>query len=144
MLVNSPHRRSQSVLIAGIAAAMTLLSGAADTSAQSAAPDSGRSAAGGAYTARQATQGEETFRNVCGNCHGTAEFSGPTFRKTWAGRPVYALFDQLRNAMPLDNPGGLAPEEYAAVIAYVLKLNQYPAGSSELPIADAALKLITF
>jgi hypothetical protein len=46
--------------------------------------------------------------------------------------------------MPLDNPGGLAPEEYAAVIAYVLKLNQYPAGSSELPIADAALKLITF
>jgi hypothetical protein len=46
--------------------------------------------------------------------------------------------------MPLDNPGGLAPEEYAAVIAYILKLNQYPAGPSELPIADSALKLITF
>jgi mono/diheme cytochrome c family protein len=144
MLVNSPHRRSQSVLIAGIAAALALLLGTADASAQSAAADSGRSAAAGAYTARQATQGEETFRNICGNCHGTAEFSGPTFRKTWSGRPVYALFDQLRNAMPLDNPGGLAPEEYAAVIAYVLKLNQYPAGSSELPVADAALKLITF
>ena len=144
MFVNSPQPRSQSMLIAGIAAAMAILLCAADASAQSAAPDSGRSAAAGAYTARQATQGEETFRNICGNCHGTAEFSGPTFRKTWSGRSVYALFDQLRNSMPLDNPGGLSPEEYVAVIAYVLKLNQYPPGSSELPITDAALKLITF
>lgn len=144
MLVDSRPRRSQSVLIAGIAATMALVLCAADTAAQTAAPDSSRSAAAGAYTAKQATQGEVTFRNVCGNCHGISEFNGPTFRKTWSGRPVYALFDQLRNTMPLDNPGGLAPEEYAAVIAYVLELNQYPAGSSELPIADSALKKITF
>lgn len=144
MLVNSRYRRSLSVIIAGTAAAVALVLCPADTSAQSAAADSSRSAAAGAYTARQATQGEATFRNVCGNCHGTAEFSGPTFLKTWSGRPVFALFDQLRYSMPLDNPGGLAREEYAAVIAYVLKLNQYPAGSSELPVADSALKLITF
>ncbi|HEX6134015.1 MAG TPA: cytochrome c [Longimicrobiales bacterium] len=123
--------------------AIALLLAARPAAAQSAPADSSRSAEG-AYSAAQATEGENTFRTVCGNCHGTAEFSGQTFRKIWTGRPVYELFDLVRNAMPLDNPGGLSRTEYAAVIAYVLKLNGYPAGPAALPVEDAPLRLIRF
>ncbi|HEX6309926.1 MAG TPA: cytochrome c [Longimicrobiales bacterium] len=122
---------------------LTLSLLAAPAAAQSAPADSTRSAEG-AYSAAQATQGENTFRTVCGNCHGTAEFSGQTFRKVWTGRPVYEFYDLIRNAMPLDNPGGLTPAEYAAVVAYILKLNGYPAGAAVLPVDDARLKAIRF
>lgn len=115
----------------------------AGQSANSAA-DSMTSVLAGAYSAAQATQGETVFRNVCGNCHATAEFTGTAFMRQWAGRPVYQLYDQLRVTMPLDNPGGLQATDYLAVIAYVLKLNAYPAGDSALPADDAALRRIRF
>jgi S-disulfanyl-L-cysteine oxidoreductase SoxD len=128
-----------------ITAAALLIVGAAAAAGQApATPDSIRSAADGAYTADQAKHGETVFRGTCGNCHGITEFNGPTFRKIWTGRVVFELFDQLRNTMPLDNPGGLSREQYAGVIAYVMKLNEYPAGDTELPVADAALKRIRF
>jgi hypothetical protein len=46
--------------------------------------------------------------------------------------------------MPMDKPGSLTRAQYAAVIAYMLRLNQYPAGGTELPSEDAALKRIRF
>ena len=125
-----------------VAAALSLFAG--PTAGQSAAPsDSGRSAAG-AYTAAQAKAGEAVFGGTCGNCHGPAEFSGPTFLRVWEGRSVFDLFDQIRNAMPLDNPGGLSREQYTSVMAYLLRINQYPAGDVELPATDEALKRIRF
>lgn len=103
-----------------------------------------RTAADGVYTAAQATQGEAAFSSICGNCHGTAEFSGPGFRRVWSGRAVYDFFDQLRNTMPLDNPGGLSRDQYTDVIAYLLKLNDFPAGATALPSTDAELKQVRF
>jgi hypothetical protein len=38
--------------------------------------------------------------------------------------------------MPRDDPGSLTAEEYAAVVAYMLRLNGRPPGERELP-ADA-------
>ena len=116
----------------------------ASRAAAQTAPDTVRTAAEGVYTAEQASRGEMTFRSSCGNCHGTAQFSGAEFRKLWTGRTAYELFDQLRNTMPLDNPGGFSAEEYTAVIAYLLSLNRYPAGASSLPATDAGLKLVRF
>ena len=125
-----------------VAAALSL--SAAPTAGQSTtAPDSSRSAAG-AYTAAQARAGEAVFSGTCGNCHGPAEFSGPTFLRVWEGRSVYDLFDQIRNAMPLDNPGGLSREQYTSVMAYLLRINEYPAGENELPPSDEGLKRIRF
>jgi mono/diheme cytochrome c family protein len=133
------------LLRASATAAALLIACVTATVAQSPpAADSSRSAADGAYTASQAKQGETVFGRTCGNCHGTPEFSGPTFRKIWAGRAVYELFDQLRNTMPLDNPGGLSREQYAGVIAYLMKLNEFPAGDIELPVTDDALKRVRF
>lgn len=138
-----PRRRH--LLRAPALAAALLLVGAAAVAAQSPArPDSIRAAADGAYTAKQAKQGETVFTGTCGNCHGVTEFSGPTFRRIWSGRSVYDFFDQVRNTMPLDNPGGLSREQYTHVIAYLLKLNEYPAGRIELPSTDAELRRVRF
>jgi hypothetical protein len=45
--------------------------------------------------------------------------------------------------MPLGNAGSLSPEDYTDIIAYVLKVNQFPAGSNELKTDSTALKAIT-
>jgi mono/diheme cytochrome c family protein len=117
---------------------------AAPAAAQTTDPDSTRAASAGVYTAEQAARGETLFKTVCANCHTDSQFYGPDFSKAWSGRPVYSLFDQLRNTMPQDNPGGLSRAEYLSVISYVLKLNTYPTGTAELPDDDAALRLIRF
>jgi S-disulfanyl-L-cysteine oxidoreductase SoxD len=103
-----------------------------------------RSTLSGVFTTQQAARGETIFRNTCGNCHTTSEFSGTGFQNKWAGGSIFSLVEQVRSNMPLDNPGGLSPAEYAAVLAYVLKLNSYPAGEADLPTDDAALRQIRF
>jgi cytochrome c5 len=98
----------------------------------------------GVYTRPQSTKGKETFLNICANCHSSGQFKGDNFQRAWAGRTIYDLFSQLQNTMPQDNPGGLSPQEYAAVIAYFLELNGYPTGDVDLPTAAETLKKIRF
>ena len=40
------------------------------------------------------------------------------------------LLDVIANTMPQSDPGSLKPEEYAAVTAYILQQNGYPAGAA--------------
>ncbi len=101
-----------------------------------------RSPGAGVYGAAQADRGAAQFRAVCANCHAPSQFSGATFLRSWAGRPVYDLFAQIRSTMPYDNPGRLPREAYADVLAYVLRLNGLPAGDRELPSDDERLKLV--
>jgi hypothetical protein len=44
--------------------------------------------------------------------------------------------------MPLDKPGSLKPDEYLAIVAYVLSKNEIPAGDA--PLTKATLKSIVF
>ena len=44
--------------------------------------------------------------------------------------------------MPSNAPGTLTPEQYADVMAFVLSVNKYPAGQTELPTTSAALKSV--
>jgi mono/diheme cytochrome c family protein len=103
-----------------------------------------RSTLSGAYTAAQAAHGETLFRSNCGNCHPSSEFSSAGFRAKWSGGSVFTLVEQIRASMPLDNPGGLSAAEYAALVAYILRLNAYPVGDAELPTDDAELRRIRF
>lgn len=86
----------------------------------------------GVYSAEQARAGSRVFEAQCSLCHAPAEFAGRIFQITWRGRSVGALYGQVSTTMPLDRPGSLAPDEYAAVIAYILSLNEYPAGEQAL------------
>jgi mono/diheme cytochrome c family protein len=144
--MSSAIRRTGHVAVAAllfaVAGPVTAPAAAQDsTSNGSAAP---RSTLTGAFTLDQAAQGEALFVSHCASCHPTSQFTGSSFQRAWSGRPVFALFDQLRLMMPMDNPGGLRSDEYAAVIAYMLKLNAYPAADTPLPSDDDGLKQIQF
>jgi mono/diheme cytochrome c family protein len=90
----------------------------------------------GVYTTEQASRGKEVYAGYCINCHTAASHTGATFRKWWAGRRMSDLFEFVSGRMPKNEPGSLAPEEYADVIAYLMKMNVMPPGKAELP-ADA-------
>lgn len=101
---------------------------------------SGASVADGVFTEAQASRGEATFRRVCSACHDTGEFSGGRFRLTWVGQSAGDLFDTIATLMPEGDPGSLTPAQYAAVVAYLLQVNGYPAGESDLPTSLSALR----
>jgi hypothetical protein len=46
----------------------------------------------------------------------------------------------VANTMPQSDPGSLSPEDYNAVVAYILQQNGYPAGSTALSKGAAGLK----
>ena len=96
----------------------------------------------GAFTAAQAARGERTFDEVCAGCHDSGEFAGARFRLGWVDRSVGELFDIISTLMPEGDPGSLSPGEYAAVVAYLLQLNGYPAGETPLPANLSALQAL--
>ncbi len=100
----------------------------------------GASVLDGVFTEAQASRGAATFRRVCSACHDTGEFSGGRFRLTWVGQTAGDLFDTIATLMPEGDPGSLSPAEYAAVVAYLLQLNGYPAGGTALPTRLSALR----
>jgi mono/diheme cytochrome c family protein len=96
----------------------------------------------GVYTAAQADRGQTMFRSKCASCHAPNRFTDDLFYTSFAGKPLYEMFDVISDTMPEDDPGSLKKEEYADVIAYLLKLNNFPAGSTELPTDKDALSAI--
>lgn len=126
--------------MAVILGAGAVLAGALAVSA-GAAEQSARSVNDGVYTAAQAERGAKIFDKTCTACHDTARFTGGEFTSAWTGMPLQGLFDMVKT-MPEDNPGSLAPEEYADVIAFFLQLNEYPAGDAELKGTPEAMRAI--
>jgi mono/diheme cytochrome c family protein len=96
----------------------------------------------GAYTAEQAARGEALFGQHCVECHIARQFTGSAFMRAWQGRRVFDLFDLIRTTMPMTNPGRLARPVYADIVAYLLQLNELPAGDEPLPGDDEALTRI--
>jgi mono/diheme cytochrome c family protein len=101
-----------------------------------------KSVKAGVYTAAQAERGQAAFRSKCASCHAPNRFTDDLFYSSFAGKPLWEMFDVISDTMPEDNPGSLKKEEYADVIAYLLKLNKFPDGSAELPIDKDALSTI--
>ena len=107
-----------------------------------AATGAGSSVLDGVFTARQAARGETAFRQVCSACHSITEFRGRTFSLVWGGSTVGDLFQSISTLMPKDDPGNLSPEDYSAIISYMLRENGYPAGEEDLPADASALSHI--
>lgn len=94
------------------------------------------------YSDGQAEKGKKTFGKSCAACHETFFFTGIRFEDAWVGHPVFELWDRIQSTMPQDKPGSLSKQQYADVVAYILKLNGYPAGKDALPGDPEALKMI--
>jgi mono/diheme cytochrome c family protein len=95
----------------------------------------------GVFTGAQARQGEAVVQSHCNRCH--AMDGWPFVLEAWSGRPLVEFFETVQTTMPLDYPGELRPEDYAAVIAYVLRQSGAPAGERELPSDREVLAGIT-
>lgn len=96
----------------------------------------------GVYTAAQAARGEQTYMNLCVSCHPPGTYNAPAFRQKWNLTQLSNLYLLVSNTMPKNEPGALEPEEYAQVIAYILKINGAPAGKTPLSSDPAELKQI--
>jgi mono/diheme cytochrome c family protein len=97
----------------------------------------------GAYTDAQAMRGEATYSANCARCHrdtleGNAEalsLVGTRFMESWRDDTLDGLFTHMRTRMPRrpgGEPGSLSEATYLDILAYIIKVNTYPAGSSEL------------
>jgi S-disulfanyl-L-cysteine oxidoreductase SoxD len=119
------------VVVTGVFAASAL-----STAARAQAP---ASVTAGVYTAEQAKRGAMLYAENCAACHGEMltgndpipALSGAEFQKKWQN--VGELFDKTSTSMPAMAPGSLTGQQVADVLAHVLSVNKYPAGTTELP-----------
>lgn len=101
-----------------------------------------KSVKSGVYTAAQAGRGVTLFQSKCASCHAPNRFTDDLFYLSFAGKPLWEMYDVISDTMPEDNPGSLEPQEYADVISYLLKLNKFPEGQDELPPTKEVLMTI--
>jgi mono/diheme cytochrome c family protein len=105
------------------------------------------------YTDEQAKRGAPLYHEHCADCHGeelegdaeAPALSGGTFLTNWNGLPLSGLFQRIRRDMPLNSDvGKLGPALSADILAYILKVNKFPPGSTELSHSSVALDQIRF
>jgi mono/diheme cytochrome c family protein len=106
----------------------------------------------GVYTQEQAKRGQTAYADSCAQCHNAdlsggdsvPALAGTDFLSTWNTKTVGDLFDRIRTSMPADKPGTLSREQGADIVAYMLSVNQFPAGKTELGTDSDQLKQIQF
>ncbi|HJU76191.1 MAG TPA: cytochrome c [Gemmatimonadaceae bacterium] len=116
-----------------------LLGGPVQAKAQT---DGVRSAKSGVYTAAQAARGKDLYVLLCRSCHTPESHTGAIFDAWWGGKRLSDLFEYVQERMPKNEPASLTAQEYADVVAYLLRMNALPAGEDELPTDVAALRKI--
>jgi mono/diheme cytochrome c family protein len=121
----------------GVSAAALLIGMGATTALSAERPS--RTTRDRIYTAAQAERGKEVYKEVCAACHALDFYSGPTM-KSWDGGSLSDLYDAISLRMPPGNPGSLKRREYLDILAYILSLNDTPAGEAELPSRAGDLK----
>ncbi len=109
-----------------------------------------RSVWDGVYTEEQAKRGEEIYSRECASCHGAEltggeeapALAGPGFLANWEGLSVGDLSERIRVSMPPNRPTRLNRSQLADLLAHMLKVNNFPAGKTELERETEALKQI--
>jgi mono/diheme cytochrome c family protein len=100
----------------------------------------------GVYSDSQATRGGRIYRQTCSSCHATnleggemgPGLLGQPFLDPWDGESLAELMAYVQETMPQDNPGGLSEQDYTDVLAYMLKVNEFPSGEGDLTLESVA------
>ncbi len=114
------------------------------------AQSTARSVWEGIFSPEQAARGEAQYVQRCAACHGatlggTGEAPGLTggeFVSHYDQLTVADLFDRVRTTMPQNDPGTLSRDQYADVVAFLLKSNGFPAGAAPLDRRSEVLATI--
>jgi len=96
----------------------------------------------GVYSEMQAARGHDFYSSVCSSCHGAAleGISAPPlkndrFIERWREGMLDSLYDFIRERMPFGKRASDKPipdAEYLDILTYILKVNGYRSGDSEL------------
>ena len=103
----------------------------------------------GVYTVPQADRGLAAYTKNCGACHmadlgGRGEspaLKGDGFMDRWHDYSLRPLFGLIKTEMPplrfrMPDTHPLPDDTYVDIISYLLKVNGFPAGTSELTLAN--------
>jgi mono/diheme cytochrome c family protein len=99
------------------------------------------------YSNEQAKRGQARFTATCVDCHGEdlrgglnggPPLRGGMFNMDFGGGPASALFYYMSTMMPPEAPGRFSDSEYIDLMAYVLQVNGFEAGTP-LPAKPEAL-----
>ena len=101
---------------------------------------------GPVYTHEQAELGQAVYLDACADCHlanlrgdfEAPELVGRGFRRAWGEVPIGELLENIRTTMPEEAPESLSDEEYAAIVAYIIRENGGALGGVSLADAPAA------
>ncbi len=120
---------------------------------QAASEDKTTVSAGGSapqFTAAQVAAGKTAYNANCAVCHGSTmtngtfgtPLAGEYFKTMWGGKSVKAVYDRAQKTMPPAAPGSLPKDSYANIVAYILELNGFKVGNTQLDAdGDAAAKM---
>jgi quinoprotein glucose dehydrogenase len=106
----------------------------------------------GVYSQAQAERGKAAYEQQCAFCH-QSDLQGQGFAPAlvetaftgrWQDGNLGDLFTIVKVTMPQDKPASMTDEEYAAIVAYLLQVNGYPAGQQELRPDPVALNDVVF
>ena len=106
----------------------------------------------GVYSEAQAARGKDLYDAQCSYCH-QLDLRGQGFAPAliedafairWQDGNLGDLLTIVKVTMPQDKPASLTDDETAAIVAYLLQANRYPAGQQELRPDPAALKEVVF
>jgi S-disulfanyl-L-cysteine oxidoreductase SoxD len=112
-----------------------------------------RTVLAGVYTEAQAARGEIAYTEKCSRCHGAdlsgtsaPALAGKVFIDRWREDMLDSLYDFVRLGMPpgRNTSSGVNPiadETYLDIVTYILKVNDYPSGASDLTV-DAVSKVL--
>ncbi|MDB5650572.1 MAG: hypothetical protein JWL62_2092 [Hyphomicrobiales bacterium] len=108
------------------------------------------SVASGVFTEADAQRGLASYGSACATCHGrnlegkgdAPGLVGVSFNAGWKGKPLSERVSVIKETMPPNNPGILPDETIIDVVAYILKMNKYPAGATSLGADRARLEQI--
>jgi mono/diheme cytochrome c family protein len=111
-----------------------------------------RSVWDGVYTEAQANRGAALFDRECAQCHGPAgegggmapALVGSAFSANYDGQTVGELFDRNRTTMPVGKEGQLSGLQNADITAFMLQVNKFPPGATELPSQSMLLRQIKY
>ena len=114
------------------------------------AQDDSHSVWDGVFTAEQSARGAKLYAQNCASCHGTSltggesapPLTGGAFSSNWYGLTVGDLFERIRNTMPADRPGRIQRQQNADILSFILSMNRFPTGATELSTQTELLKQI--